>query len=182
MNDTQKTAVLASIRSCKGQVRSSREMVGRACRVLGVKTPEVRDGSGMTVTGSSVTIPETSDAVTALHAVAHLATPAIFPAHGAEFCENMLRACRRCAPLEAEMLRAEFDSRGVHYTAQHRRKAVIKAVIQRATDGTESVEAVFDDPPLRRVGAVGYSRPRQQVSIGGVWFSLSKLRYLAKVS
>jgi hypothetical protein len=183
VNDNQKTAVLAAINVTSQPLTTSPErLMDEACRELRISSPRLRVGStsGFSVAVSTTTLSSNPSEMTVLHAAAHLATDRVFPAHGAEFCANLLAVASALVPYQAELLRHELDAHGVHYTAAHRRRAVIKAVTQRATDGTRVVEAVLDDPPQTTEGSFAYDRP--WIVVGGERLAVDRLRYLAKVS
>lgn len=177
MNDNQKSAVLGAIASVREPCQNPAETMRRACAHFGATPPAMSEGS-FRVTPTTTTLSESPTTMTVLHAAAHLVTSRAFPAHGAEFCANLLRVTRSLEPYQAEMLRHEFDARGVHYTPDHRRRAVIKAVVQRASDGTRVVEAIFDDPPEHVEGPMTWDSKTRRV----MGQPLDRLRYLSRVS
>lgn len=120
--------------------------------------------------------------IDSLHAVAHLAVDPVFPPHGAEFCAALLHLADSQDAQLGSRLRSEFQRRGVHYTADHRRKAAMRSVLQRAGDGTREVEVVADDPPERLVGQFGGYRRGLDVVVDGTSVSLGRLRYFGRVA
>jgi hypothetical protein len=181
MNDNQKTAVLAAMTAVnEPMTTTTSEFLTSACEALSLSPPPRITSGGFEVSGSGLSLPERCGSMTVLHSVAHLATPRVFPSHGAEFCAILLRVATAMTPYHAELLRQEFDSRGIHYSPDHRRRAVIKAVTQRASDGTRLVEAIFDSPPERVEGAMTYRRG--SLTIASEVYDLARLRYLAKVA
>lgn len=184
MNDNQRTVVLTSLTSVAQEplLENADRLLVRMCEYAGLKQPIIEYGSKLSVSRKRVQLPDTASTMTVLHAVAHLATPAVFPAHGAEFCDQLLILARRFTPWTEALLEQEFARRGVHYTAQHRQKAVFKAILQREVDGTEIVEAALADPPELIVGGpVTLDRDAKIVTIGASSVPLSRFRYLAKV-
>ena len=188
LHDNQRAAVLEAI-SAAQRAAGQREVrpwptLAQACATLGVPHPRVVGlvGTGFSVSHKTVALPESTSDMTTLHAVAHLATPSLFPAHGSEFCERLLVVTERLRPFAAEVLRSELDMRGVHHTASQRRRAVVKAVTQRSNDGTSVVEATADDPPERVVGPMTYDKEAGSILVGQTEIMLDRLRYLAKVA
>lgn len=184
MNDNQRAAVLKCLSEIEQEPlhESAARLLERACDYSGVKRPIVSIGPRLVVSRKRVELPESATVLTVLHVAGHLATPGVFPPHGAEFCSNLLTLTDRFAPWTDALLQQRFIQRRVHYTAEHRRKAVLKAVLQRAVDGTEEVCAVLDDPPQQIVGGpVSFDKGAQVVRVGGEKFELHRLRYLAKI-
>lgn len=184
MNDNQRTAVLTSMAAVAQEPlsESAERLLARVCEWSGVKQPKIVSSRRLTVSRKRIELPEHVTTMTVLHVVAHLATPPMFPTHGAEFCDRLLGLAEHFTPWTEALLEQEFARRGVHYTAQHRQRAVLKAVFQRETDGTEIVEAALDDPPELIVGGpISLDRASKILTVGETSVPLSRLRYLAKV-
>ena len=183
MIDTQKTAVLAAIERAKPHAAGPLE-VEQACSVLGLSPSRVSvaDGNGMRATRSGGELGLHASPMTALHMLAHLATPDVFPPHGAEFCENLILVTESQYPHAAHVLVDALAGKGAHFNAEHRKRAVIKAVVQRAADGTARVEAIFSSPPKRVEGSFRYDRPARCVVIDDEPYDLEDLRYLSRLS
>lgn len=161
---------------------SADKLLERACDWSGTPKPIVSQSGRLAVSRRRVELPSTATTMTVMHVAAHLSTPSVFPPHGAEFCDRLLKLTERFTPWTWALLQQEFALRGVHHTAEHRQRAVLKAVLQRSVDGTEEVEAVVDDPPGHVVGGpVSYDKVRQTVYVGNVAVELRRLRYLAKI-
>ncbi len=183
MIDTQKKWVVAAIATTDSRWSGSMD-IGAACSALGIDRSKVveRDDPGMAVSRSRIAVSRTARPMTILHALAHFATPDLFPPHGSEFCENLLAATEAVNPQAASCLRACFDETGAHYSDDHRRRAVIKSVVQRSVDGTSKVEAVFSSPPQRVEGRFVYDRRAGTITVDDEDFELDRLRYLFRVS
>ena|ERR1700752_3477130 len=188
IGDNQRTSVVEAMRAVSESVpaeESPRATAISACLRAGV-SPEIKIGSALRVTRRRLELPEDATIVTVCHGVAHVATPSVFPPHGAEFCALLLDLIERPGLLSgrpdvAARLRTELDLRGAHYTPDHRCRAVLKAVTQRATDGTSVVEAVADDPPVSVTGKMLFRKSADEIVVGDSVLPLTRLRYLAKV-
>ena len=183
MIDTQKTAVLSAM-AAASEYLIDEIRLDRACAVLGIDPSSVHISRrpGMRVSLARGEISASATPMTVLHMLAHMATPSVFPHHGAEFCENLIAVTESVSQVAADALRESLDASGAHYTPDHRRRAVIKAVVQRAVDGTSRVEAVFSSPPQRVEGAFNYDRRGGTITINEEQFDLERLRYLSRVS
>lgn len=181
--DTQRTAVVAAMDAARQHTGKTIDVL-ECAEHLGIPESKIHlhDGVGMCVKRGGAEISTTAEPMTVLHALAHMATPDIFPPHGSEFCANLLRATSRFFPRAGHVLEAKFQELGVHYSDEHRRKAVIKAVVQRAVDGTSRVEAVFGAPPQRVEGSFRYDRRSATITVDDQQFELDRLRYLSRVS
>lgn len=184
MIDAQRGAVRDAMRAAAAGERpvEAAPLVVAALRRLG-SSARVEEGRRFEASRRRVAAPRRALPTAALHAAAHAAVDPVFPPHGAEFCAALLRAADGLAPASARRLRAEFEARGVHFTPDHRRRAVMRSVLQRAGDGTADVEAIADDPPQRVVGPFLEYRRGVDVVVGGADpIPLPRLRYFGRVS
>jgi len=181
--DAQRSTVLAAIEAVASGTRPTptQDVLRGAMERAGRLVP-LTAAQRFEVSRKRLAAPVEARVIDSLHAAAHLAVDPVFPPHGAEFCAALLRAAEGEDRQLAANLRAEFNRRGVHYNADHRRRAAMRSVLQRAGDGTREVEVVADDPPERLVGRFGGYRRGLDVVVDGTSVPLARLRYFGRVS
>lgn len=110
-----------------------------------------------------------------MHVVAHAATDPVFPAHGAEFCANVLRILPSAL---SAALASELDARGVHRAPEQRVRQSRREVVVAAKRGGP-VEMVFDDPPEMIVSSIDTVQRTEIRLCDGRCVALERLRYAA---
>lgn len=136
---------------------AARDFVRGAAVGVGLRDPAVRAAPGgwhvhASDDGAVLLGGESWPTIDLLHAVAHLAVPPVFPAHGVEFVNSLIALVQRHAPQGAELLVAELDRRRVTRDPAARAANVRRrAVYAVGKEVGALVRVVLDGPPEEHV-------------------------------
>lgn len=184
--DAQLGRVARAERSVPHGPRVPKRRLLELLEVGGFIAYEEREGIEVTYEAGKVYTTKHPRELHVVHAIAHRKTPAVFPAHGAEWAGTMLRLTAKLAPKIEGPLRRAFEREGVQTdpAAANRRARDHCRGIARNIPGA-LVRVVLAEPPEEVVGLVLASdanadRVRFEAGDGPVELEGSRIRYVSQ--
>lgn len=159
--------------------REAERLAERVSSDWDMPLPAPSPGDTMSVGPDGIILPRRPRPITVLHALAHILTNPVFPAHGAEFCATWLALAHQY-DADGDGLEQLFIEHNLHYDPYTRAERVRRngAYFVRAMPGV-LVELVMDDPPVCGRGSIE-ACDATTVRVGGEDFPLARARYLER--